>query len=405
MVVDQSARGKGIGKALMNHALEKAVKFGLKSVDLTSRPSREEANMLYQSLGYQKRETNVYRYNFFLILSIVPNNSIITTMKSADFFFSFLLFFQVQIESIKESGFYKMFVEKYPEMAENISDPKHLEPEFQEIINLTGLNFDDFTQFSFTVEGLDSISKASQQGRSPKLGSELDFHLSAKVKDKIDANKMFSAILDKTLRIDGEDWRKKVERTISKRGKTSSIIIPHELLDENILDDDLKISILSDGNYSQIELGLSEKTEITDSAEDINSSLSCIKAMSKDRDITLGFKIDPTVWERPEFNTQQQNPLFAGLANSVKGIREIGFSSKFLANSIALELCVHCRDTQAALGLWTVAQGAIGMAQISINQQGSQQVPEIINRIKTEAFENNVFIRVDVFLSDLEQLL
>ena len=37
------------------------------------------------------------------------------------------------------------------------------------------------------------------------------------------------------------------------------------------------------------------------------------------------------------------------------------------------------------------------MAQISINQQGSQQVPEIINRIKTEAFENNVFIRVDVF--------
>ena len=64
VVVDQSARGKGIGKALMNHALEKAVKFGLKSVDLTSRPSREEANMLYQSLGYQKRETNVYRYNF-----------------------------------------------------------------------------------------------------------------------------------------------------------------------------------------------------------------------------------------------------------------------------------------------------------------------------------------------------
>ena len=326
-------------------------------------------------------------------------------MKSADFLFSFLLFFEVQIESIKESGFYKMFVEKYPEMAENISDPKHLEPEFQEIINLTGLNFDDFAQFSFTVEGLDSISKASQQGRSPKLGSELDFHLSAKVKDKIDANKMFSAILDKTLRIDGEDWRKKVERTISKRGKTSSIIIPHELLDENILDDDLKISILSDGNYSQIELGLSEKTEITDSAEDINSSLSCIKAMSKDRDITIGFKIDPTVWERPEFNTQQQNPLFAGLANSVKGIREIGFSSKFLANSIALELCVHCRDTQAALGLWTVAQGAIGMAQISMNQQGSQQVPEIFNRIKTEAFENNVFIRVDVFLSDLDQLL
>jgi ribosomal protein S18 acetylase RimI-like enzyme len=62
VVVDQSARGKGMGKALMNHALEKAKELAVKSVDLTSRPSREKANMLYQSLGYQIRETNVYRH-------------------------------------------------------------------------------------------------------------------------------------------------------------------------------------------------------------------------------------------------------------------------------------------------------------------------------------------------------
>ena len=62
VVVDQSARGKGMGKALMDHALERAKKLAVKSVDLTSRPSRETANMLYQSLGYQIRETNVYRH-------------------------------------------------------------------------------------------------------------------------------------------------------------------------------------------------------------------------------------------------------------------------------------------------------------------------------------------------------
>ena len=62
VVVDQTARGKGMGKALMNHALERAKKLAVKSVDLTSRPSREKANMLYQSLGYQIRETNVYRH-------------------------------------------------------------------------------------------------------------------------------------------------------------------------------------------------------------------------------------------------------------------------------------------------------------------------------------------------------
>jgi ribosomal protein S18 acetylase RimI-like enzyme len=62
VVVDQTARGKGMGKVLMKHALERAKKLAVKSVDLTSRPSRETANMLYQSLGYQIRETNVYRH-------------------------------------------------------------------------------------------------------------------------------------------------------------------------------------------------------------------------------------------------------------------------------------------------------------------------------------------------------
>ena len=63
VVVDQSARGRGLGKALMNHAIKEARKFGAKSVDLTSRPSRESANKLYQALGFQARETNLYRYN------------------------------------------------------------------------------------------------------------------------------------------------------------------------------------------------------------------------------------------------------------------------------------------------------------------------------------------------------
>ena len=50
-----------------------------------------------------------------------------------------------------------------------------MDPEMQEIINLTGVKFDDLAQFNLTVEGLDGISKASQEGRSPRIGPELDF--------------------------------------------------------------------------------------------------------------------------------------------------------------------------------------------------------------------------------------
>jgi len=62
VVVDEAARGKGVGEALNLEALDIARRDGCKTVDLTSRPSREAANRLYQRLGFVARETNVYRF-------------------------------------------------------------------------------------------------------------------------------------------------------------------------------------------------------------------------------------------------------------------------------------------------------------------------------------------------------
>ena len=62
VVVDEKARGRGVGKLLIEHAIQVAREHGAHSVDLTSRPSREAANALYQRVGFQKRETNVYRF-------------------------------------------------------------------------------------------------------------------------------------------------------------------------------------------------------------------------------------------------------------------------------------------------------------------------------------------------------
>ncbi len=62
VVVDGDARGKGVGAALNQRALDMAAEMGATTVDLTSRPSREAANRLYQRLGFEARETNIYRY-------------------------------------------------------------------------------------------------------------------------------------------------------------------------------------------------------------------------------------------------------------------------------------------------------------------------------------------------------
>jgi ribosomal protein S18 acetylase RimI-like enzyme len=62
VVVDQDARGQGVGTALTLAALDLAQQQGARSIDLTSRASRTAANRLYQQLGFQLRDSNVYRY-------------------------------------------------------------------------------------------------------------------------------------------------------------------------------------------------------------------------------------------------------------------------------------------------------------------------------------------------------
>jgi ribosomal protein S18 acetylase RimI-like enzyme len=62
VVVDEAVRGRGIGEALTREAVRLAGERGARTVDLTSRPSREAANRMYEKAGFRKRETNVYRY-------------------------------------------------------------------------------------------------------------------------------------------------------------------------------------------------------------------------------------------------------------------------------------------------------------------------------------------------------
>ncbi len=62
VVVDEAVRGRGVGEALSQEAVRRAVGLGARTVELTSRPSREAANRLYQRLGFVRRDSHVYRY-------------------------------------------------------------------------------------------------------------------------------------------------------------------------------------------------------------------------------------------------------------------------------------------------------------------------------------------------------
>ena len=61
VVVDESFRGQGLSKLLVAHAIEFTKSMGIPSLMLTSNPKRIAANKLYQAMGFERKETNVYR--------------------------------------------------------------------------------------------------------------------------------------------------------------------------------------------------------------------------------------------------------------------------------------------------------------------------------------------------------
>lgn len=62
VVVDESARGRGVGRALTRSALDLSAAEGARTIELTSRESRDAANRLYTQMGFAVRDTNVYRF-------------------------------------------------------------------------------------------------------------------------------------------------------------------------------------------------------------------------------------------------------------------------------------------------------------------------------------------------------
>ena len=63
VIVDEAARGNGVGEALVDAAIDLARRSNARTLDLTSNPTREAANRLYVRCGFEQRTTNVYRFS------------------------------------------------------------------------------------------------------------------------------------------------------------------------------------------------------------------------------------------------------------------------------------------------------------------------------------------------------
>ena len=321
---------------------------------------------------------------------------------SADFLFSFLLFFQVQIDSIRQSGFYQLIEEKYPLVGEGIKEFQS-DSEVQEFLELTGLDSKDLISLSLTLEGLDEVSKLIGNKKTPKIGVEIELLGKAQIRGDLNEVDLISFILNKLEEEKGEEERKNVERTQEIKGDTTYLTLPKEIMDAQTVGSDLLLAIKKGKKNSELIFGNPKLVRAAHIGKEELLPLSSLDFLSESRNITLATKIDPELWNRPEFGANPDNPLFAGLTSTIKGIREFGFSISFFEETMDFEVCINCKDKESALGLWTVVQGGLGMAQLATAQQGGQ-IPSLVTRIKTEAIEENVFVRMEVLPSDLDEL-
>ena len=308
--------------------------------------------------------------------------------------------FRVDITSIRDSGFMKLLEKKFPQ-AQMLMDQAGEDEDFKEFTKLTGLKIDDLESIEISASGFDKIMAAQAQGREPNMGSEVGFVVVVKAKGKINFDAVMKLMMDSLEEEEGPEARKKVESTRKTQGGKTYLTLPKELLDEPNVDSDMLISMSTGEKGSVLALGLPAQVMAYDKKGKLDPSFACLNVLAKDRQVTFAMKVPPSVWTQPGMNFDQQNPLMAGLANAVKGIRELGISVSFREEKLGLEVCVNCVDAQSALGLWTVAQGGLGMAQLAASQEG--QAPAILNRIKTQALEKNVMVKVEVLSSDMDE--
>ena len=310
--------------------------------------------------------------------------------------------FRLNIKEIKESGFVKGLMDKNPEIVESIEENMEID-ELEEITDLIGFGPEDIAEVAFSATGVEAIMEAQAQGEDPKIGEDVNFVAAIRVEKASDAKKLLQLVFEKAEEEEGPEVRKQLEDSVEVFQGATLLNVPRELLEEEEVDADISIGMRSIGKETYFAVGLTSgvKRFFSGGKVDANSSES-LAALPAKRQIAFAMPIPPSVWEQAGIDFGDDNPLFAGLANAVKGIREVGFAAAFAEKSLGVNAAITCADAQSALALWTMAQAGLGMAQLAALGEGD--APPILNRIKTQAKGKSVIISVQVLPEDLDEL-
>ena len=343
------------------------------------------------------------------ILYLLIASNIFSQAKSTDPISSPDLFFSVDADRIEQSGISKKIEAKYPflrEWAETLNQDLNKSTEIYEAM---GLSEEDFTHFSFRLDGLNSMYEASSvdaislsqiylemnlEAQAPMNLSSFMNWLKAHLASELRSKKAVTKVLfDQVMDANQLQFTVDLKELHTLSGGNSQ--------DEISLDSNFSVYIRSDKNQTNIRGVLTKPLNYTPLEIGIFEKNSLLSQLASDRQISFYFKI-PDFYSNYLPQSKGENP-FSPL---IEGLNEVVGGASFRDDSVLFQFIVACKENSVATALEGLIQGSLGMVQLGLMEDPSaRNMLDLVQKVEVQAKDNLIEIGIELTEKELGQLI
>jgi len=320
------------------------------------------------------------------------------------------ILFSVDALSIEQSGISKWVEEKYPflrEWAEGLDEDfkSHLE-----VYEAMGLDEEDFSFFSFRLDGLDLLNEANSTGQLSLSQIFLEMNLWAEkpmdLKSFINwlENELASEFRSKkgVKSILVDKWMNDTQLRFAVDLQKLDSISGGNSQDSVSLDSNFSIHINLEENRTRIRGFLDNQIDRKLMKLENFEQVSLLSQLQPDRQMSFYLKVHEFITSNFLAGDQAESP-FAAL---IEGIEEIAWGSSFRDDSVSFQLLVSCKEDAVASTLGSLLQGSLGMAQLGLMEDAEARVLlDLIRKTKIEPDAKAVRVSMEVTSEELGQVI
>ena len=343
-------------------------------------------------------------FTFFLTAVVYPYKT-----SSADKLSQPDILFSVDALRIEQSGIAQWIEQKYPflsELAEGLDEDLKSALEMYEAM---GLDEDDFSIFSFRLDGLDTLNDANNTGPLSSSQIVLEMNLWAEKPMDLDgftnwleaelATEIRSPKAIKNILLD--KWMNDSELRFTIDLQKLDSLCEGNSINAVSIDNNFSVEINVEGNRTRIS-GFSNNPLGREFMNLENfEQVSLLAQLDPDRQVTLYLKI-PEMINGNHLLEQEGSPF-----NSViEGVDEIAWGASFLNSSVSIQLMISCKDDSVASTFQALLQGSFGMAQLGLTENpDSRTLLDLIQKVEINTNANFVEVILELTSEELGKVI